>query len=177
MSKKVNYMLEKLFIKYDKAPYFLMGFIVLLLVAIFAILFANTGEKTPTTYEQVNTELISLGYEPTDSTEIYKEQSPNLNGSISCDSERVHFYFFEFDNKNSAYSLFYNNHDLIYENISEGFREWDEHYDNYAMYSMSSNGIYYISIWVDNTAIYAYCDEEYTGELGKILEAIGYQDS
>ena len=45
------------------------------------------------------------------------------------------------------------------------------------MYSMSSNGTYYISIWVGNTAVYAYCDEEYTSELGKILTAIGYQDS
>lgn len=83
-------------------------------------------------------------------------------------------FFFEFDNDNSAYSLFHNNHNLIYENISEGFREWDEHYDNYAMYSMSSNGIYYLSIWVGNTALYAYCDEEYKSELDMILTSIDY---
>ena len=63
---------------------------------------------------------------------------------------------------------------MIYENISEGFREWDERYDNYAMYSMSSNGIYYLSIWVGNTALYAYCDEEYKSELDMILTSIDY---
>lgn len=171
-------MLSKFVIKHgDKAVYFISGFIVIALAAILIAIFANTGDKTPATYQQVNTELINLNYNPLDTTDTYKSQSSNLSGSISCDSETVHFYFFEFDNDNSAYSLFHNNHDLIYENISEGFREWDEHYDNYAMYSMSSNGIYYLSIWVGNTAIYAYCDEEYTSELGKILTAIGYQDA
>lgn len=170
-------MLLKFVIKHgDKAIYAICGFIVISLAAILITIFANTGDKTPATYQQVNNELVNLGYDSIDTTDTYKEQSPSLNGSVACDSENVHFYFFEFNNDNSAYTLFYNNHDLIYENISEGFREWDEHYDNYAMYSMSSNGIYYISIWVGNTAIYAYCDEEYTSELGEILTAIGYQD-
>ena len=171
-------MLMKLILKHgDKAIYSICGFIVIALAAILIIIFANTCDKTPATYNQVNTELINLNYEPINTTDTYKAQSSNLNGSIACDSETVHFYFFEFNNDDSAYSLFHNNHDLIYENISAGFREWDEHYDNYAMYSMSSNGTYYISIWVGNTAVYAYCDEEYTSELGKILTAIGYQDS
>ncbi len=171
-------MLSKLILKHgDKAIYSICGFIVIALIAILAIIFTNTGNKTPATYQQVNTELLNLDYSPIDTTATYKEQSSDLNGSIACDSENLHFYFFEFNDDNSAYTLFYNNHDLIYENISEGFREWDEHYDNYAMYSMSSNGVYYISIWVGNTTIYAYCDEEYTNELGKILTSIGYQNS
>jgi len=169
-------MLTKLILKHgDKVIYPICAFIVIALAAILITIFVNTGDKTPATCQQVNTQLITLGYDPIDCTDTYKKQSQNLNGSIYSNSDRVHFYFFEFDNKNSAYSLFYNNHDLIYKNISEGFREWDEHYDNYAMYSMSSNGIYYMTIWVGNTAIYAYCDEEHTGELGEILTAIGYQ--
>lgn len=170
-------MLKKLFIKYDKAPYFMIGFIVLLLVGMFVIMFTNTGEKTPLTCQQVNNVLIDLGYEPIDSTYYYEEQSSNLKESIMADNGNIRFNFFEFDNNDSAYTVFYNNHDLIYKNISDGFREWDAHYNNYAMYSMSSNGIYYISIWVGNTAVYAYCDNEYRDELNNILVSIDYDSS
>ena len=42
------------------------------------------------------------------------------------------------------------------------------------MHSLKSSGVYYITIRVGNTALYAYCDEDYMGELGKILSEIGY---
>lgn len=170
-------MLKKLFIKYDKAPYFMIGFIVLLLVGMFVIMFANTGDKTPLTCQQVNDVLIDLGCEPIDSTYYYEEQSSHLKESLMADNGNIRFNFFEFDDDNSAYTVFYNNHDMIYEKISDGFREWDSHYNNYAMYSMSSNGVYYISIWVGNTAVYAYCDNEYRDELNNILVSIGYGTS
>lgn len=168
----------KLVIKYgDKAVYIITGFIIFIFAVIMIVLFANTGEKTPITCETLNTKLIDLGYEPSDTTYAYTNQTSALNGSLAIDTGNVRLDFFEFDNNDSAYTVFYNNHDLIYENISEGFREWDEHYDNYAMYSMSSNGVYYISIWVGNTAILAYCDYECKDDLFKIMEAIGYSGS
>ena len=37
--------------------------------------------------------------------------------------------------------------------------------------------VYYITIRVGSTALYAYCDEDYMGELGKILSKIGYADN
>lgn len=52
--------------------------------------------------------------------------------------------------------------------------ERDEGYNNYSMYSLKSKGVYYITIRVGNTALYAYCDEDYMGKLGKILSGIGY---
>lgn len=171
-------MLSKLVIKHgDKAVYLIGGFIVLVFAVMMIVMFANTGEKTPATCKQVSTELVNLGYDPVDSTDFYSEQSSSLNGSIMADNGKIRFNFFEFDNDNSAYTLFYNNHDLIYENISDGFREWDAHYNNYAMYSMSSNGVYYISIWVGNTAVYAYCDNEYRDELNNILVSLDYGSS
>ncbi len=171
-------MLSKFVIKYgDKAVYIIGGVIVLIFSVIMIVMFANTGEKTPVTCDQVSIELADLDYEPIDSTSHYKEQTSHLKASIMADNGNVRFNFFEFDNNDSAYTVFYNNHDLIYENISDGFREWDAHYNNYAMYSMSSNGVYYISIWVGNTAVYAYCDNEYRNELNDILLSIDYGSS
>ncbi len=171
-------MLSKFVIKYgDKAVYLIGGFIVLVFAVIMIVMFANTGEKTPVTCEELNTKLIVMGYEPIDSTYYYQEQNSHLKGSIAIDTGNLRFDFFEFDNDDSAYTLFYNNHDLIYENISDGFREWDAHYNNYAMYSMSSNGVYYISIWVGNTVVYAYCNNEYTNEIDNILVSLDYGSS
>lgn len=55
--------------------------------------------------------------------------------------------------------------------------ERDEGYNNYSLYSLKSKGVYYITIRVGNTALYAYCDEDYLGELEKILLEIGYADN
>ena len=49
-----------------------------------------------------------------------------------------------------------------------------EGYANYYMHSLKSSDVYYITIRVGNTALYAYCDEDYMGKLGKILSGIGY---
>lgn len=45
------------------------------------------------------------------------------------------------------------------------------------MYSMSSNGVYYISIWVGNTVVYAYCNNEYRDEIDNILVSLDYGSS
>lgn len=170
-------MLARLVIKHgDKAVYLITAIIVIIFAIIMIVIFSNTGEKTPATCEQVSTELTNLDYEPVDSTDYYAKQSSNLKGSIAADNDNVRFNFFEFDNDNSALSLFENTQTQIYQNRKYGYRDWEAHYNNYAMYSMSSNGVYYITIWVGNTVVYAYCDEEYTSEIGKILTAIGYQE-
>lgn len=171
-------MLTKLILKHgDKVIYPICAFIVIALAAILITIFVNTGEKTPATCEQVNSALVNLGYNSADSTDYYIKQNSKLKSSVAGNNGNVSFYFFEFDDNDSDSAL------LTFENIQTqinkkrelGYHDWDEHYNNYAMYSMSSNGIYYMTIWVGNTAIYAYCDEEHTGELGEILTAIGYQ--
>lgn len=154
---------------------FVGGIILLAVILIYA--FTNGQSKTPATCQQVTAVLSDLGYAPSDTTSMYIKQDSHLKSSVAIENEQIRFDFFEFDNDDSAYTLFYNNHDLIYENISDGFREWDAHYNNYAMYSMSSNGVYYISIWVGNTVVYAYCNNEYRDEIDNILVSLDYGSS
>lgn len=171
-------MLSRFVIKHgDKAVYLITAVIVVIFAIIMIVLFANTGEKIPATCEQVSNELINLGYEPADTSYAYTEQNSHLKQSIAVETGSIRFDFFEFDNDNNALAMFKNSHRSIYEKRAAVFREWDEHYNNYTMYSMESDEIYYTVIRVGNTIIDAYCDSEYTSELGKILEAIGYQDS
>ena len=67
--KEVKYMLSKFVIKHgDKAVYLIGAFIVLVFAVIMIVMFANTGEKTPATSQKVWDELVTLGYEPADTT-------------------------------------------------------------------------------------------------------------
>lgn len=72
-------MLTKLILKHgDKVIYPICAFIVIALAAILITIFVNTGDKTPATCQQVNTQLITLGYDPIDCTDTYKKQSQIL---------------------------------------------------------------------------------------------------
>lgn len=45
------------------------------------------------------------------------------------------------------------------------------------MRSIKSNEIYYITICIEGTAIYAYYDEEYKSELDTILVSVDYDST
>ncbi|MCI6360232.1 MAG: hypothetical protein MR773_00025 [Eubacterium coprostanoligenes] len=168
-------MLSKFILKYENKAIFLIGgFIILALAIMLIVMFSNTGEKTPVTCEELNTKLIDMGYEPADTTYAYSDQNANLIRSIAIDTGKIRFDFFEFDNDNSALSLFKNSQAKINQKRNANSQDWTAHYNNYVMYSTQSDGIYYIVIRVGNTTIYAYCDAEYKSELDTILLSIDY---
>ncbi len=171
-------MLMKLILKHgDKAIYTICGFIVIALAAILITIFVNTGDKTPVTCEELNTKLVDLGYEPADTTYAYSDQNSSLKRSIAIDTGNLRFDFFEFDNDNSALSLFKNSQAEINQKRNANSQDWTAHYNNYVMYSTQSDGIYYIVIRVGNTTTDAYCDKEYKSELDTILLSIDYGSS
>lgn len=151
---------------------FVSGLILLGVILIYA--FSNGQPKTPATCQQVTTVLTSLGYVPSDTTSLYSEDDSHLVSSVTIENEKIRFDFFEFDNDNSAINVYNHACSQMHTYQSGDMIERDEGYNNYSMYSLKSKGIYYITIRVGNTAIYAYCDEDYMSELGKILSGIGY---
>lgn len=171
-------MLVKLILKHEnKVIYPCIASIVLVFAVMMIVTFANTGEKTPVTSQKVWNELVTLGYEPADLTYAYNEQNSHLQKSIAIKTSSIRFDFFEFDNDNSALSLFKNSQDQINKNRNANSQDWTAHYNNYVMYSTQSDGIYYIVIRVGNTAIDAYCDSEYKSEPDAILLSIDYGSS
>lgn len=151
---------------------FVGGIILLAIILIYA--FTNGQPKTPATCQQVTTVLSDLGYVPSDTTSLYLEDDAQLKSSVAIENEQIRFDFFEFDNENSAINVYNHACSQMHTYQSGDMIERDEGYNNYSMYSLKSKGVYYITIRVGNTAIYAYCDEDYMGELGKILSGIGY---
>ncbi len=151
---------------------FVGGIILLAVILIYA--FTNGQPKTPATCQQVTTVLSDLGYVPSDTTSMYIKQDSHLKSSVAIENEQIRFDFFEFDNGNSASNVFSHAYNQIIDYRSSNKVESNEYYSNYRLYSLKSAGMYYITIRVGNTAIYAYCNEDYMSELGKILSGIGY---
>lgn len=151
---------------------FISGLI--LLVVILMYTFSNGQPKTPATCQQVNLVLSELGYKLSDTTSLYLGDDSRLISSVAIENEKIRFDFFEFDNENSAANVYDNACNQMLDYRSSGNISNSEGYANYYMHSLKSNGVYYITIRVENTALYAYCDEDYMSELGKILLGIGY---
>ena len=151
---------------------FVSGLILLGVILIYA--FSDGQRKTPATCQQVTTVLTSLGYVPSDTTSLYSEEDSHLVSSVTIENEKIRFDFFEFDNENSADNVYDNACNQMLDYRSSGNISNSEGYANYYMHSLKSSDVYYITIRVGNTALYAYCDEDYMGKLGKILSGIGY---
>lgn len=151
---------------------FTSGLILLVVILMYA--FSNEQPKTPATCQQVSLVLSELEYEPSDTTSLYLEDDSCLTSSVAIENEKIRFDFFEFDNDNSAANVYSNACNQMLDYRSSGNISNSEGYANYYMHSLKSSGVYYITIRVENTVLYAFCDEDYMNELGKILSGIGY---
>lgn len=135
-----------------------------------------TTPKTPVTSEHLWDVLVSYGYEPSDVTDTYKyEDAADLNRCFGFEKDDLHFEFYDYNNKASAknksmqMSAYLANHKKIYP-----YSNHKTYIDNYSIYTLVSSGKYYVAIWVENTALYAYCNEENAEALNEILTEIGY---
>lgn len=153
---------------------FIFGFILLTVILVFS--FVDGKPKTPATGQQVSSILSDMGYSPIDVTDSYEKQDLHLNGVITFETKKIHFEFFDFDNNGSADNAYSVACSQIREHRSQDCMEGTEGYANYYMKDLRSSTMYYITIRVENTTIYAYCDREYTSELYRILTAIGYSE-
>lgn len=151
---------------------FISGLLLLGVILIYAL--SDGQPKMPTTCQQVTTVLSDLGYVPSDTTSLYLENDTQFKSSVAIENKKIRFDFFEFDNENSATNVYRNACNQMLDYRSSGNISNSEGYANYSMHSLKSSGVYYITIRVGNTALYAYCDEDYMGELRKILSGIGY---
>lgn len=158
----------------NKGIYFSIAFIIILFAIIWGILLINAGEKTPVDGQQVYKVLINLGYEPIDTTSLYIEDDSDLQKSVTIDNKKIRFDFFEFNNENSAANAYGSACNQMHDYRSFPNISRSEGYANYYKYSLKSSGVYYITVRVGNTVLYAYCDEDYMSELGKILSEIDY---
>lgn len=155
--------------------------VVLLLVVILIIaVFTKGHPKTPATVEKVFNAIENNGFVGADITSDYQEKwdmSNELQNAIAFEDDDIRFDFFVFDNEKTAehirkkYRTYIkeNRYDIPNIEISEGSA-------NYMLYTIKANGLYTICMRVDNTLVFAYCNEENASRLNAIMIEIGYFD-
>ncbi len=150
---------------------------IVFIIVIIASLFAEP--KIPATSEEVRAAIVNQGYEPLDHTESYYETDdsfkPTLISCVAFEKDDIHFEFFEFNNNNSPKNIYRQ----AYQKITIKYNSWqqietEERIANYRLYTLDCHGKYNVAIFVENTAVYAYCDSVNKNEINKILESIDY---
>lgn len=147
------------------------------LIVIFAIIY--TGPKDIATAEQVWDAIIDAGYQPVDATELYADDMPNLVQCIGFEKDDEYFNFYFFQDKGAARALYGQIHSHLYINFySSPCIEHNSYQANYHIYTLAASGRYSVDIYVGNTVVYAYCDDEKGHNEGivNVLKTIGYLD-
>ena len=163
----------------------ILAFIFVIIFVVFIILWLSalfSEPKTPATADEVWVTIEEQGYHPEDISDYYFQKDSGfkvtLKKCIAFEEEDIHFEFFEFNNKDSAIDLY----GQAYHNIRVTHNSWQKmetSYENknYSLYFLDSHGKYNVSIFVENTAVYAYCDSENKYEINRILDKIDYLTS
>lgn len=154
-----------------------LGVLVLCAVIFICVVCAVNVPKTPATAEQVWDVLVEQGYEPKDITEQIREKYPDteLTESVVVQNDDIDFQFYVFNSQKDAINIYNQLHSLfVTERRGVPYAEHDTRVANYRIYTLLSKGKYSVAIFVGNTAVYAYCDEENEGKVASILREIGY---
>lgn len=152
--------------------------VVALIVFIFVYIFIVRGPKTPATPQFVQEVLTTNELPYADITEDYREKwnvDVMLQSAVACEKDDLRFDFFVFDSDASAEHIRKQYQSYIRENrydipnieVSEGV-------SNYMLYSIKAAGMYTINMRVENTLVFAYCNEKNAADLNKIMVGIGY---
>lgn len=122
------------------------------------------------------------GYEPQDYTANYHNADVSfkltLTKCIGFEKDDIFFQFFEFNNTDNSVDIY----GQAYQKITQTYNSWQKmetsyHNTNYSLYFLDSMDKYNVAIYVENTAVYAYCNSENKNEINKILDKIDYLTS
>lgn len=97
-----------------------------------------------------------------------------LENCIVAEKDKLRFEFYQFDNVNSARKVYTQAFNKIYENRTTNRVEFNERKLNYRIYILDIETNYYVAMYNENTAIYAYCNSENLSDFNGVLNSLGY---
>lgn len=164
--------------KQSKKIFILVIFIFVLILLFGGILlFYSTDIPEASSVQQVIDSLTDKGLQPNDVTDTAIEnfQNDGLKNCLIAENDSFRFEFYDFDNNGSALKVYRQAHTIIVtERMATPKVEISNGKIGYKFYSLNANGIYSIAVYVNHTAVYAYCDSAEQATLNQILADIGY---
>lgn len=156
-------------------------FLIVFLALISGLLkFYSTGQPEPVSVGQMNDTLITHGLQPVDITDRAQGNFPGagLTKCVVAQQSDIRFEFYHFDNQSSALKLYQEARNLIITTKMATPRTVIETGKaNYKYYSLTADGNYSVTVYVKNTAVYAYCHAENSSTITGILDDIDYVET
>ena len=136
-----------------------------------------SGRPTPATAKQVETTLTEKGFESVDFTDSVQNnfEGAGLESCIVGEQNGVRFEFYRFDNVGSAKKIYQQAYSKIIRERTSQRIEFEERKLNYHVYILDIETNYYLAMYAENTAVYAYCESsENSGKINSVLDSLGY---
>ena len=156
----------------------LVGMLIIFLWFVLLLLLFNKP-KSPISTEYAGELLSADGYTVTNLTDDALQKNPNwdLVGVLSAVKGSIRFEFYEFKSKESAVDIYGQAYSDIMSMLVDVPRiDTDTSIANYRIFTLRDQSQFAVSIYVENTAVYAYCDKADSTVLVKLLMRMGYYD-
>lgn len=156
----------------------IIGLMIIILWFVFLFSLFNKP-KTPITAETAHELLSDDGFTVADLTESALQANPcwDLKSVLCATKGSIRFEFYEFGSKESAVGVYSQAYSTIMRMLVDVPRiDTDTAVANYRVFTLRDQSQFAVTIYVENTAVYAHCDREDSSALVSILMAMRYYD-
>lgn len=158
-----------------KKALIIIGIIVVVLIGIVLIAFnALNKEKTPISASTFKTTMEGKGYVMTNSTSQFAQYPNYMLESYVAQKTGYQIEFYELTSEENAISMYNTNKAKFESQKTNASASATASMNNYATYSLTTNGKYKYLSRIDNTLVYIDVDESYKDIVKDIMKEIGY---
>lgn len=158
-----------------KKALIIIGIIVVVLIGIVLIAFnALNKEKTPISASTFNTTMEGKGCVMTNSTSQFAQYPSYMSESYVAQKTGYQIEFYELTSEENAISMYNTNKTKFESQKTNASASATASMNNYATYSLTTNGKYKYLSRIDNTLVYIDVDESYKDIVRDIMKEIGY---
>ena len=131
-------------------------------------------EKTPISAITFNTKMQEKGYITTETTNQFVQYGNYMKKSYVAQKTGYQIEFYELSSEENAIGMYNTNKTKFESQKSNSSAHSTISMNNYATYSLTTNGKYKYLSRINNTLIYVDVDESYKEVVKEIMKEIGY---
>lgn len=158
-----------------KKALIIIGIIAVVIVGIFLVVFNTLNkEKTPITADTFNTIMTEKGYVMTDTTSQFAQYGSLMTKSYAAQKSGYQIEFYELSNEENAISMYNTNKAKFESQKANASTSATASMNNYAIFSLTTNGKYKYVSRIDNTLIYIDANTDYKNSIKSVVKEMGY---